>query len=1100
MLKQNLKNILRLAYICIFLFILGFITLLPSTSSPTLAQSPWTTYEDNDPLVQAGYSEGDWQTVSIAEAVGGNLTWTDVPGAELVLYFEGSAIEILHSRGPEGGDFSIHLDGLSWPPFNGYAEQYLYGTSIQQFNIAPGVHQLVMTNGDGAFWLEAIRVQNGGLVENELTLVYADDFNDSNFLEWLGGEFMSLLLLPHGDGQAVRVPGSYGWLYPPQTGLADMAIETELRLEAGTITMNINKSDAGRYLLGLDDDGSLALYRDEVLLDSNNIPIIASGNWFALRVVMLHGAISVLVDDAEVISVVDSSPLPRGSINIKSGDAEHHAFWMDNLKVWFFAKDLVPSASYVPNTQEEVLLAPGISPDPLSFPQTQMAISATGVIAYSKPDGIWVIHPDGTNHRQITTHGTWPTWSPDGTQIAFASSFGAPTGSFDNAIFVADAGGTRVVRKTAYYHFITDPVWEPTPDGTRIAFSIGVGGAGNVHLHSIDLVNCDEPLTVCNPTALTSGNSENGHVDWSPDGNQLVFHSTQSGSDDIYIMSSAGGIPIQVTHSTPPTTYTHPAWPPSLSDNYLAVSKKTFVGPIYSKWEIYLIDRTSGSDIQQITDLGNGPLSQNTIDNYADWSLDGDTIVFKRQGTGSSDGIFTVGLAGGTLSLLTSAGSTIGWGQDCTFQLVDAYTPGSVTQEAWDLQAAVYFANRSPGRQNAAAQGLIVHAAPTMNAMKIKPGPSAAYLAWNTPIDSSKITARLAVKNSNGNVVQIWYQYELDVPFPYPWNSAMQITHGWMVGAMFDASENTWYQYWKGLCYAADAPTLDFYYDRLAAAEYGMAQANETEANAPVSGRVTHDLTSSSIRHYDFYYDPSIFTGNLGATGSALFTGQVIWFGGMPMTKGTTGTAGEISCLQDNDQNTAGWRYCVDEDWVSINWAQHQGMITYYVGSGAPIASYINTLLSQGMRGQYVSAFTAKDHLNVYVAVTDGRVRSPAELNTWASTNLAAINAGDYLFINPEGFDKHGFLVAGWGPIQDCKDAIATTYTNLPVEREENTIPYIIDFSGGPNDRVQTPVARPFYCSKYRGGFGEMGRHEWYFFTLPDSVTIAPQQLYLDSE
>ena len=164
MLKQNLKNILRLAYICLFLFILGFITLLPSTSSPTLAQSPWTTYEDNDPLVLAGYSEGDWQTVSIAEAVGGNLTWTDVPGAELVLYFEGSAIEILHSRGPEGGDFHISLDDMTWPPFNGYAEQYLYGTSIQQFNISPGVHQLVMTNGDGALWIEAIRVQDGALL------------------------------------------------------------------------------------------------------------------------------------------------------------------------------------------------------------------------------------------------------------------------------------------------------------------------------------------------------------------------------------------------------------------------------------------------------------------------------------------------------------------------------------------------------------------------------------------------------------------------------------------------------------------------------------------------------------------------------------------------------------------------------------------------------------------------------------------------------------------------------------------------------------------------------------------------------------------------
>jgi Tol biopolymer transport system component len=62
-----------------------------------------------------------------------------------------------------------------------------------------------------------------------------------------------------------------------------------------------------------------------------------------------------------------------------------------------------------------------------------------------------------------------PAWSPDGSQIAFATDAktGFPNGS-TTAIYIADVDGSHVRRLTAIGEHDALPAW--SPDGRRIAF------------------------------------------------------------------------------------------------------------------------------------------------------------------------------------------------------------------------------------------------------------------------------------------------------------------------------------------------------------------------------------------------------------------------------------------------------------------------------------------------------------------------------------------------------------------------------------------------------------------------------------------------------
>ncbi len=147
---------------------------------------------------------------------------------------------------------------------------------------------------------------------------------------------------------------------------------------------------------------------------------------------------------------------------------------------------------------------------------------------------IFAVRPDGTDlHTIVQGPGNqlFPSWSPDGATIAYASD---ATGTY--ALFLAEAATGRARELLNDRPRGTSPAF--SPDGLTIAF--GGDGPGGGLIYTV-------PVTGGHATALTAGTARDGSPVWAPDGRALYFSSDRAGPFEIWSVALDGSALTRVT-------------------------------------------------------------------------------------------------------------------------------------------------------------------------------------------------------------------------------------------------------------------------------------------------------------------------------------------------------------------------------------------------------------------------------------------------------------------------------------------------------------------------------------------------------------------------
>lgn len=264
---------------------------------------------------------------------------------------------------------------------------------------------------------------------------------------------------------------------------------------------------------------------------------------------------------------------------------------------------------------------------------------------------------DGTNSKNITNSTAMdlhPTWSPDGTKIAFESTREWHDRS---SIYVMDADGNNVTCLTPEPKICRFPAW--SPDGKRIAYCVmkmsgggpsdTIGGEEQVVPDTIVTMNADGSAK----TLLTKGYSPS----WFPDSQRLAFIANSLNVWEIRIID-VNGSEIKKYGVLPRAGANYGLTLPSTEFPMLAVS------PDGNSIALAYYDFIAGQKIY-ILKLDTGELTNFTRELYGygycpSWSNDGDKIAFTLE-TINDMSMYVMNIDGSNMTKIIENGYWPAW-------------------------------------------------------------------------------------------------------------------------------------------------------------------------------------------------------------------------------------------------------------------------------------------------------------------------------------------------------------------------------------------------------------------------------------------------------
>jgi len=141
--------------------------------------------------------------------------------------------------------------------------------------------------------------------------------------------------------------------------------------------------------------------------------------------------------------------------------------------------------------------------------------------------------------QELSGNNFQPTWSPDGTKIAFVSDRDT-----QNEIYTMNANGGNSKRLTYAQGDDVSPAW--SPDGRKIAFVSDRDGQKEIYIIDADGESSRR---------LTYALGDDVSPAWSPDGSEIAFVSDRTVQDEIYIMNDDGENERLLVAGSPPLTW-----------------------------------------------------------------------------------------------------------------------------------------------------------------------------------------------------------------------------------------------------------------------------------------------------------------------------------------------------------------------------------------------------------------------------------------------------------------------------------------------------------------------------------------------------------------